>query len=160
MNKSFSSGRCKRQRQGRPAKSNDRSRLRRADDPAGVPDDLPHELPGVRATRLDLPQLGLPLARQLRALQGRVPDQRDLLDDVAGLGVLVGTGDQPGPVSLGPARPQPLAVALRGPGDDLVGRLQDRPGAGASTSGSAAATRRTGVSRNCSSSSSWTSAGG
>ena len=47
----------------------------------------------------------------------RLAMPEDLLDDVAGLGVLVGTGDQPGRFSFRPARMQVLAVALRRLGD-------------------------------------------
>ena len=56
-------------------------------------------------------------------LQGdaRLAVSEDLLDDVAGLGVLVGTGDQPRPLALRPARPQLLGVTLRRLGDDRVG---------------------------------------
>ena len=69
---------------GRPQRGQSPSRVssivavvRRADDPAGVPDDLRHEPVRVQPAALDLAQLGLPLARQLRALEPPVPDQGD-----------------------------------------------------------------------------------
>ncbi len=55
--------------------------------------------------------------------------REDLLDDMAGLGILVGARDQPWTLAFGPARLQALAVALRDLGDDPVGRFQDRLGA-------------------------------
>ena len=55
----------------------DRGRVSGADDLGGVAGDLGHEPARVEAAALDLPELRLPLARQLRALQAPVPDQGD-----------------------------------------------------------------------------------
>ena len=54
----------------------DRRRVAGADHLAGVADDLAHEPPRVQAAALDLAELRLPLAGQLRALQAPVLDQR------------------------------------------------------------------------------------
>ena len=54
----------------------DRGRVAGADDLAGVPGDLRHEPARVQAAALDLAELRLPLARQLRALQAPVLDER------------------------------------------------------------------------------------
>ena len=57
-----------------------------ADQAGGITGDLVHELARVEAAGLDRPQLRLPLARQLRGLQGAVLDQGDEVSPQIGRG--------------------------------------------------------------------------